>query len=129
MERPELLEVIAGLLLERESPHPFRVTIDGPDGAGKTTLANELAELLAAKWPVIRAGIDGFHNPLSRVRTLLYSARLQNHPPAGSFHITVPSRRETSANVPASCRVSNTSQPLPLEPKNAERTPAVERLV
>jgi len=63
MRRSELLELLAGLLLERESPHPLRVAIDGPDGAGKTTLADELAELLAGKRPVIRAGIDGFHNP------------------------------------------------------------------
>lgn len=63
MKRPELLELLGGLLLEREPPHPLRVAIDGPDGAGKTTLADELAELLAGKRPVIRAGIDGFHNP------------------------------------------------------------------
>ena len=63
MKRPELLELLGGLLLEREPPHPLRVAIDGPDGAGKTTLADELAELLAGKRPAIRAGIDGFHNP------------------------------------------------------------------
>jgi uridine kinase len=63
MERTELLELLAELLLERELPHPLRVAIDGPDGAGKTVLADELAACLAAKRPVIRAGIDGFHNP------------------------------------------------------------------
>jgi uridine kinase len=63
MNRPELLDLLGGLLLERESPHPLRVAIDGPDGAGKTTLADELAEFLAGKRSVIRAGIDGFHNP------------------------------------------------------------------
>lgn len=63
MRRPELLELLGGLLLEREPPHPLRVAIDGPDGAGKTTLGDELAELLTGKRPVIRAGIDGFHNP------------------------------------------------------------------
>lgn len=63
MERGELLELLAGLLLEREPPHPLRVAIDGPDGAGKTTLGDELAAVLAGKRPVIRAGIDGFHNP------------------------------------------------------------------
>lgn len=63
MKRPELLELLGGLLLERESPHPLRVAIDGPDGAGKTMLADELAEHLTGKRPVIRSGIDGFHNP------------------------------------------------------------------
>lgn len=63
MKRPELLELLAGLLLELAPPHPLRVAIDGPDTAGKTMLADELAEHLAGKRPVIRAGIDGFHNP------------------------------------------------------------------
>jgi uridine kinase len=63
MRRPELLELLGGLLLERKPPHPLRVAIDGPDDAGKTTLADELAEQLAGRRQVIRAGIDGFHNP------------------------------------------------------------------
>jgi uridine kinase len=63
MKRPELLELLGGLLLDLERPHPVRVAVDGPDAAGKTTLADELAGLLAGKRPVIRAGIDGFHNP------------------------------------------------------------------
>ena len=63
MRRPELLELLGGLLLERESPHPLRVAIDGPDGAGKTMLADELAEQLTGRRQVIRAGVDGFHNP------------------------------------------------------------------
>jgi len=63
MKRPELLQLLAGRLLERELPHPLRVAIDGPDAAGKTTLAGELAEHLEGKRPVIRTGIDGFHNP------------------------------------------------------------------
>jgi uridine kinase len=63
MERGELLELLAGFLLEREPPHPLRVAIDGPDGAGKTTLGDKLAAVLAGGRPVIRAGIDDFHNP------------------------------------------------------------------
>jgi uridine kinase len=63
MKRPALLERLAQLLLEREPSHPLRVAIDGPDAAGKTTLADELEALLGTRRPVIRAGIDGFHNP------------------------------------------------------------------
>jgi uridine kinase len=41
-----------------------RVAIDGPDGAGKTIFADELAEALeAAGRSVIRAGLDDFHHP------------------------------------------------------------------
>jgi uridine kinase len=37
------------------------LAVDGPDAAGKTTLADVFAAELPA--PVIRASIDGFHNP------------------------------------------------------------------
>jgi uridine kinase len=41
------------------------VAIDGPDAAGKTTLADAVAAALPGS--VVRASVDGFHNP-SRVR-------------------------------------------------------------
>jgi uridine kinase len=63
MKRPELLELLGGLLLDLERPRPLRVAIDGPDAAGKTMLADELAEYLSGKRRVIRSGIDHFHNP------------------------------------------------------------------
>jgi len=44
-------------------PHPVRVGIDGPDAAGKTILADELALPLRDRREVIRASIDGFHRP------------------------------------------------------------------
>lgn len=38
--------------------------MDGPDAAGKTTLADELAAVLRARGrEVIRASVDGFHRP------------------------------------------------------------------
>jgi uridine kinase len=37
------------------------VGVDGPDAAGKTTLADQLAEALQV--PTLRASIDGFHQP------------------------------------------------------------------
>jgi uridine kinase len=44
------------------------VAVDGPDAAGKTTLADAVAAALPV--PVVRASVDGFHNP-SRVRRRL----------------------------------------------------------
>lgn len=39
------------------------VAIDGIDGSGKTTFADELAPVLARRGrPVVRASVDGFHN-------------------------------------------------------------------
>jgi uridine kinase len=55
-----LADAIAGFDPDRR----IRVAIDGVDGAGKTTLADALAPLVAAKGrPVIRASVDDFHNP------------------------------------------------------------------
>jgi len=43
---------------------PVRVGIDGPDGAGKTTLRKELAALLRKQGrAVVEASLDDFHNP------------------------------------------------------------------
>jgi uridine kinase len=64
MQRPSLLEMLADRIAAEARPHPIRVGIDGADGVGKTTLANELVEPLRRRGlPVIRASIDGFHQP------------------------------------------------------------------
>jgi len=63
-ERSRCLETLAELILAVERPHPVRVAIDGPDAAGKTILADELAPVLARSGrPVVRATVDGFHRP------------------------------------------------------------------
>ena len=63
-ERKRCLQALAGLILAVDRPHPVRVAIDGPDAAGKTTLADELVPFVEASGrPVIRASIDGFHRP------------------------------------------------------------------
>jgi uridine kinase len=63
-ERERCLAVLARRILEIERNHPTRVGIDGPDAAGKGTLADELATLLERSGrTVIRASIDGFHRP------------------------------------------------------------------
>jgi uridine kinase len=51
---------MAGLTRSR----PVRVAVDGVDGAGKTTLADELEPRIEALGrPAIRASIDGFRRP------------------------------------------------------------------
>ena len=40
------------------------VAVDGVDGSGKTSFADELAPMIERHGrPVVRAGVDGFHNP------------------------------------------------------------------
>jgi len=62
--REGVLRVVAARVLELPSPFVLRVGIDGVDGAGKTTFADELGRVLEGSGrPVIRASVDGFHNP------------------------------------------------------------------
>jgi len=64
MKRSKLLDQLASQIIRLKKSHPTRVGIDGPDAAGKTTIADELAKLLQRMGrPIIRASIDGFHNP------------------------------------------------------------------
>ena len=66
MTRTQLLERLADRIQSIVLPHPVRVAIDGVDGVGKTTLANDLVEpLRRRRLPVIRGSIDGFHHPRS----------------------------------------------------------------
>jgi uridine kinase len=63
-QRQEFLKELAGRIDALKLYHPIRVAIDGVDTSGKTTLANELVEPLKSLGrPVIRASLDGFHNP------------------------------------------------------------------
>lgn len=64
MVRSRVLEILAERIAKLRPGHPLRVAIDGVDASGKTTLADELAPLvIQAGRPVIRASVDGFHNP------------------------------------------------------------------
>jgi uridine kinase len=64
MKRAELLGRLTELVGQRVAPHTVRVAVDGPDAAGKTTLADELAcALRAVGRPVLRVGVDDFHHP------------------------------------------------------------------
>ena len=61
-DRSDVIRELAARIHSLKLQHPIRVAIDGIDGAGKTSLADELVEPLASLGrPVIRASIDGFH--------------------------------------------------------------------
>ncbi|HYO44679.1 MAG TPA: hypothetical protein VES19_15880 [Candidatus Limnocylindrales bacterium] len=63
-ERATVLAALGDSIERLALDHPVRVAIDGPDGAGKTTLADELGRLLETRGrTVIRASIDGFARP------------------------------------------------------------------
>ncbi|MCC6976385.1 MAG: hypothetical protein IT322_20445 [Anaerolineae bacterium] len=56
--------MIAQQIKERYQQQPFFVAVDGIDAAGKTMLAEALAQILRLEgFDVIRASLDGFHNP------------------------------------------------------------------
>lgn len=62
--RAAVLARLADAIVAHAVGHPLRVAVDGVDGAGKTTLADELAPLVAGRGRTpIRASIDGFHHP------------------------------------------------------------------
>jgi len=64
MTRAEILEQLAASIAAVRLDHPTRVAIDGVDGSGTTTLADELVKpLRRAGREVIRASVDGFHHP------------------------------------------------------------------
>jgi uridine kinase len=67
MSRPqEVLDTVARAVSGTTTSGVTRVAIDGVDGAGKTHFADELGEVLQALGrSVIRASVDGFHNPRS----------------------------------------------------------------
>src|SRR5215471_15901933 len=64
--RGELLSRLAEAVRSVTVAHPTRVAVDGIPGAGKTTLADELAVVLRAQGrQVIRATVEDFLNPSS----------------------------------------------------------------
>jgi uridine kinase len=66
MNRSKLIDILAEGIHQIMTSHPLRVAIDGVDAAGKTTLADELAQRLASKDRcIIRASLDDFHHPAS----------------------------------------------------------------
>lgn len=69
MQRFEYLSDLASVIVEIPLDHPTRVAIDGVDGVGKTTLADELVPLIqGAGRQVIRASVDGFQCSIARLK-------------------------------------------------------------
>lgn len=54
----QVLQVLAGRVASLD--RPATVAVDGPDGAGKTVLADRLARLVRG---AVRASLDDFHHP------------------------------------------------------------------
>jgi uridine kinase len=80
VDRQNILRTLADVILQLPNVQVVRVGIDGVDGAGKSRFGDELAQVLsAAGRRVIRASVDGFHNP----RALRY--RLGRQSPEGYF--------------------------------------------
>lgn len=69
---------VASVIESRRGDAVYMVAIDGVDGVGKTTFADELASRLEA--PIIRSSVDFFHNP----REVRYARG--KHSPAGFYH-------------------------------------------
>lgn len=64
MTRQQIIHVLTKTIVSAKRAVPLRVGIDGIDAAGKTSLADELAEQLTKLGhPILRASIDGYHNP------------------------------------------------------------------
>lgn len=77
-KRGVILEHIAAEICAIFPGNVVRVAIDGVDGAGKTTFADELADTIESR-PIIRASVDFFHNP----RAIRY--RQGKYSPSGFF--------------------------------------------
>ncbi|MGB1763873.1 nucleoside/nucleotide kinase family protein [Alloalcanivorax xenomutans] len=80
-QRKRLLQRIATAIANKVNSTTLRVAIDGVDGAGKSTFADELWVMLCGEGiRIIRASLDGFHNPkIIRYRKGRYS-------PEGFYH-------------------------------------------
>lgn len=66
MNRSDMLATLADVLVALVQTHPVRVGVDGVSAAGKTTLANELAEVIQRRGrPALRICLDNFKRPWS----------------------------------------------------------------
>lgn len=68
MRYPQLCTYLADRIVTVDLGHAVRVAIDGPDCAGKSTLADAVAAELRSHRPVVRLSIDDFHHPAATRR-------------------------------------------------------------
>lgn len=69
-DRASMIATLADVATSLRVAHPTRMAIDGRSAAGKTTLADELANAIRAqKRPVLRASIGDFHRPGHKARS------------------------------------------------------------
>lgn len=61
--RSDVLAEVADLIDALRPGHPVRVGIDGVCGAGKTSFASELVQVVARGRPAVHLDSDGFHRP------------------------------------------------------------------
>src|SRR5262245_27553813 len=62
--RGAVISALADAVLSLRIGHPPRVAVEGRSAAGKTTLADELAQAIRARGrECVRASIDDFHRP------------------------------------------------------------------
>jgi uridine kinase len=68
--RTEVVAALADAVTSIRMGHPTRVAVEGRSAAGKSTLANELAEAIRGRGRnVLRASIDDFHRPGHKYRS------------------------------------------------------------
>ena len=61
--RQELLTYLVDVIGSVSRDRPVRVAVDGPDTAGKTTMADDLAVALSGIRPTIRSSVDDYIRP------------------------------------------------------------------
>jgi uridine kinase len=63
-DRARTISLIAAVVCRADLGHPTRVAIDGVTASGKSTLAREVCDAVAAHGrPVVHLTMDGFHHP------------------------------------------------------------------
>src|SRR5215212_8253801 len=68
--RRKVIDALADAVTALRVGHPTRVAVDGRSAAGKTTLADEIADAVRERArEVIRASIDDFHRPGHKYRS------------------------------------------------------------
>lgn len=103
--RRQLLDHVADRVPEPRDGGCRLVAVDGPDGAGKTMFADQLAAVLRPRnRPVVRILLDDFHN----VRAVRY--RQGRESPVGFWQDSDSSCTATSWSTAGTCPTSSTSR-------------------